>query len=257
MDSAPECEILDEGILKQQRQIEKEVAEIHPLVGDKQPLNSLLKEYADDPIYSNKSKQLCEAYTSLRRIRPDGNCFFRGFGFSYFERLLENEEEWKKFQSHVSSTKDQLLAQGFPKFTLEDFFDSFMDVVNRLGGENKIDLEELSRIFNDSAMSDYLVVYLRLMTSGQLQREEDFYQNFLEGDKTMKEFCQQEVEPMYRESDHMHAIALGSCLKVGIRVVYLDRGEASTRPPEHDFPEDCAPSVYLLYRPGHYDILYK
>lgn len=61
---------------------------------------------------------------------------------------------------------------------------------------------------------------------------------------------------MYRESDHMHAIALGSALKVGIRVVYLDRGEATTSPPAHDFPEDCTPSVYLLYRPGHYDILY-
>ena len=64
---------------------------------------------------------------------------------------------------------------------------------------------------------------------------------------------------MYRESDHMHAIALGSALNVGIRVVYLDRGEASTSPPEHDFPEieHGCPSVYLLYRPGHYDILYK
>ncbi len=67
----------------------------------------------------------------------------------------------------------------------------------------------------------------------------------------------QEVEPMYRESDHMHAIALGSALKVGIRVVYLDRGGITTSPPEHDFPEDWTPSVYLLYRPGHYDILYK
>lgn len=83
-----------------------------------------MQEYSDDPIYANKLKKLCEAYQSLRRVRPDGNCFFRGFGFSYFERLLGNEEEWKKFQAHVSSTKDQLLAQGFPKFTLEDFFDS-------------------------------------------------------------------------------------------------------------------------------------
>ena len=39
--------------------------------------------------------------------------------------------------------------------------------------------------------SDYLVVYLRLLTSGYLQKEADFYQNFLEGDKTMQEFCQQ------------------------------------------------------------------
>ncbi len=41
--------------------------------------------------------------------------------------------------------------------------------------------------------SDYLVVYLRLITSGQLQTEEEFYSNFLEGDKTMKEFCQQVI----------------------------------------------------------------
>ena len=155
--------------------------------------------------------------------------------------------------------------------------------------------EELVQTFNDQAVkpiflvtgfsyyfnsfyfctqtSDYLVVYLRLLTSGQLQKDEDFYSNFLEGDKTMKEFCQQvpsiclclnineldeivfqEVEPMYRESDHMHAIALGTVLKVGIRVVYLDRGESS--PPTHDFPDDCQPTIHLLYRPGHYDILY-
>lgn len=258
MESVPETEIQDEGIIQQQRQIEKEIAENHPLIGQLQPLTTLLSEYVDDPVYVNKLTKLCEvSYKSLRRVRPDGNCFFRGFGFSYFERLLNNEEEWKKFQALVSGTKDLLLSQGFPKFTLEDFYDSFMEVVNRLGGEAKMDAEELSRIFNDSATSDYLVVYLRLLTSGQLQKEEDFYQNFLEGGKTMREFCQQEVEPMYRESDHMHAIALGSVLKVGIRVVYLDRGEASTSPPEHDFPEDCTPSVYLLYRPGHYDILYK
>ena len=79
----------------------------------------------DDPVYVNKLTKLCEvSYSSLRRVRPDGNCFFRGFGFSYFEKLLNNEEEWKRFQALVSGTKDQLLSQGFPKFTLEDFYDS-------------------------------------------------------------------------------------------------------------------------------------
>jgi len=45
-----------------------------------------------------------------------------------------------------------------------------------------------------SQTSDYLVVYLRLVTSGQLQKEEDFYQNFLEGGKSMREFCQQVLQ---------------------------------------------------------------
>lgn len=223
------------------------------MIGCQESLENLMSEYRDDPIYFKKMGKLCKNYRSMRRVRPDGNCFFRGFGYSYFEKLLSDETEWKRFQTLVAASKDQLLSQGFPKFTLEDFYDSFMDVVNRLGGESKMTIEELNNTFNDAGTSDYLVVYLRLLTSGQLQKEEDFYQNFVEGDKTIREFCQQEVEPMYRESDHMHAIALGSALKVGIRVVYLDRGEASTA---HDFPEDCTPSVYLLYRPGHYDILY-
>jgi ubiquitin thioesterase protein OTUB1 len=55
------------------------------------------------------------------------------------------------------------------------------------------------------------------------------------------------------ESDHPHAIALATVLKVGIRVVYLDRGESS--PMEHDFPDGFQPTIRLLYRPGHYDIL--
>ena len=106
----------------------------------------MVEEYKEDPIYTNKSKRLCEMYSYIRRVRPDGNCFFRGiflliifqqfyqvklitslltgFGFSYFQKLLGDEEEWKRFQALVLGTKDQLLSQGFPKFTLEDFYDN-------------------------------------------------------------------------------------------------------------------------------------
>ena len=60
---------------------------------------------------------------------------------------------------------------------------------------------------------------------------------------------------MARESDHIHIIALTSALGVGVRVVYLDRGDGGKVIP-HDFPEGCSPQVVLLYRPGHYDVLY-
>lgn len=67
-------------------------------------------------------------------------------------------------------------------------------------------LKELHRLFNDQGHSDYVVVYLRLITSGQLQEGADFYQNFIDGNCTMEEFRHQEVEPMYKESDHIHII---------------------------------------------------
>lgn len=66
----------------------------------------------------------------------------------------------------------------------------------------------------------------------------------------------QEVEPMSKESDHIHIIALAQVLNVCIQVEYMDRGEGGTVN-HHIFPEDGEPKIFLLYRPGHYDILYK
>ena len=46
----------------------------------------------------------------------------------------------------------------------------------------------------------------RLLTSKQLQLEGEFYQAFMEGGATVASFCSTEVEPMYKESDHIHII---------------------------------------------------
>uniref|UniRef100_F7FB46 ubiquitinyl hydrolase 1 n=1 Tax=Ornithorhynchus anatinus TaxID=9258 RepID=F7FB46_ORNAN len=130
----------------------------------------------------------------------------------------------------------------------------FMDLIEQV--EKQTSVSELLASFNDQSTSDYLVVYLRLLTSGYLQRESKFFEHFIEGGRTIKEFCQQEVEPMCKESDHIHIIALAQALNVSILVEYMDRGEGGTTNP-HVFPEGSEPKVYLLYRPGHYDILYK
>lgn len=161
----------------------------------------------------------------------------------------------------------------------------FMEVIDKVGGsDTEASYMELHKLFNEQGYSDYVVVYLRLITSGQLQRDADFYQHFIEGERTIIEFCHQvctqiyifiilcahnihfnmvcfvlfffqEVEPMYKESDHIHIIAMSSALGTGVRVRYMDRG-AGTEVTAHDFPEGAIPAVHLLYRPGHYDILY-
>ena len=87
------------------------------------------------------------------------------------------------------------------------------------------------------------------------------------------QFCKSAVEPMGEESDHVHITALSDALGVPIRVVYLDRsscdnGGVSVN--HHDFipttgnlpnsttgsTQSIRPYITLLYRPGHYDILY-
>ena len=60
---------------------------------------------------------------------------------------------------------------------------------------------------------------------------------------------------MGKESDHIHIIALTGAMGVPIRVEYMDRGSGHSVN-AHDFPEGSTPKLCLLYRPGHYDVLY-
>lgn len=78
------------------------------------------------------------------------------------------------------------------------FASQFMEVVQRVGEQangSPSNLEsvrnELHDKFNKQGYSDYIVVYLRLITSGHLQTDQDFYQNFIEGPPTVTEFCRQ------------------------------------------------------------------
>ncbi|XP_066146343.1 ubiquitin thioesterase otubain-like [Euwallacea fornicatus] len=247
----------DELILAQQRQIEKEISESIPLVGELDAITSLRSEYSGDQVYLAKVKDLASKYSYVRRTRPDGNCFFRAFIYATLERLLDNKEEFNTFYKLAENSRNVLVELGFQQFTVDDFYETYMEVLKKLAEIENVDdaKKELNNIFNEQGYSDYMVVYLRLLTSAQLQKDQDFYSCFIEGDRTVADFCHQEVEPMYKDSDHIHIMAACSAFNTGVRIVYMDRGTGSTVT-QHDLPEGSTPTVHLLYRPSHYDILY-
>ncbi|KAH9658570.1 OVARIAN TUMOR DOMAIN-containing deubiquitinating enzyme 1 [Citrus sinensis] len=207
----------DEDIMQQQSDIKAEEAQKVPFVADKEPLSALASEYqSGSPILLEKIKVLGEQYAAIRRTRGDGNCFFRSFMFSYL-----------------------------------------------------LFLEQLDNVLQGNESS------IRFVTSGEIRKRSEFFEPFILGltNATVEQFCKSSVEPMGEESDHVHITALSDALGVPIRVVYLDRsscdsGGASVN--HHDFiptPGDCPnatsgstettiPFITLLYRPGHYDILY-
>jgi ubiquitin thioesterase protein OTUB1 len=249
----------DEATMMQQREIETKIAESQPLIGNIEDLSNLISEFADDEVYVAKVKQLQKKYTHFRHTRGDGNCFYRAFGFAYMEKLLTDKEELTRFRDLIEKSKDDLISLGFPQFTIEDFHDVFLEVLDKV--KSGCGLNGLLETFNDQGYSDYLVVYLRLLVSGHLQKEAEFYASFVEGGRTVKEFCQQEVEPMGRESDHIHISTLTKSTGVPIRIEYMDRSSGTKVDNQvtvnhHDFPDDTSPQICLIYRPGHYDILY-
>jgi len=247
-------QVFDEAISTMHNKIAEDVQK-SPLLGDRQSVSELSSEYgADNSSYQDKIKKLSETYSSLRKTRGDGNCFFRSFGFGYLEHLMNNKEDFKKFKEKASKTFQKLVDLKYPSFTVEDFFDNFMETVESVASDD-FKTEDLIKTFRDDATANYFIVYLRLITSCQIQSQADHYQNFVDNGKTVVDFCKHEVEPMYRESDHIHIIALTTALDANIRVVYMDHSNENLL--IHNFPESTTPAIHLLYRPGHYDLLYS
>lgn len=63
-----------------------------------------------------------------------------------------------------------------------------------MGGE-AASAANLLASFNDQSTVDHLVIYLRLLPSGDLQQNSKFLEHCIERGWTIRELCQQEVEP--------------------------------------------------------------
>ena len=101
---------------------------------------------------------------------------------------------------------------------------------------------------------------MRFLTSGELKNNAILYETFIDNGLPIEFFCQTEVEPLDKEADQIQIMALLNYLEIAIMIIYLDANVNSKEAtmmllPESAKPEDV--TATLLYRPGHYDILYK
>ncbi|KAK8484599.1 hypothetical protein V6N11_024131 [Hibiscus sabdariffa] len=219
----------DDDIMQQQSAIHAEEAKKVPFVGDKEPLSMLAAEYeSGSPILLEKIKVLEQQYAAIRRTRGDGNCFFRSFMFSYLEHILESQDraEVDRIKGNVEECRKTLQGLGYADFTFEDFFALFIEQLDCAlqGNEDSISRDELILRSRDQSISDYVVMFFRFVTSGEIRKRSEFFEPFILGltNATVEQFCKSSVEPMGEESDHVHITALSDALGVPIRVVYLD-----------------------------------
>lgn len=120
--------------------------------------------------------------------------------------------------------------------------------------------------FNNPESSQSIVYHMRLIASSWLKGNPANYEPWISG--TIENYNQDTIMPIDREIDHIGVVLLHDFLlkpaNIILEIAYLDRSEGVEvnvhRMPEEANGKDPAtlgPIVYLLYRPGHYDILYR
>ncbi|RKP25827.1 peptidase C65 Otubain-domain-containing protein [Syncephalis pseudoplumigaleata] len=266
----------DEQILAFEQQVKDREANIHPFVGEQQPLTVLQQEYEHgSEVYRVKINELDRQYRAFRRCRGDGNCFFRAFAFAWFENALLGDQAHKEAtRAALVASKQLLIDAGFEWLAVEDFYDTTLELYDQLTkatfstAQEAVAALRARSLEEQGATGNAVVVHFRMVASAYLRKHADDYLPFIEFGQTMEQYCAQHVEAFGRESEEIHIIALTKALKVQVQVVYLDNSTANdSRVSVHTFDgqDETAPSdageqgstIVLLYRPGHYDILYK
>ncbi|KAM0786215.1 hypothetical protein ACM66B_007018 [Microbotryomycetes sp. NB124-2] len=276
-------DLSDYEIAQLTSQLKEEQAQQRPLVGVLEPLDNLRDEYQNETII-NKIKHLEQnSWTGLRRLRGDGDCFYRAFAFGYVERLVPQPPSAAQLALAKLESLLPLLDQaGFMKDIYEDFYEPLRDLLVALGPSPprpRPTVSSLHDSFNDPEVSNAIVVFLRLLTSAYLKANADEFTPFLfaldddprfleGGAPTMDQFCSFHVEAVQREADHIQITALTRALQINIKIAYLDQslvpmtGSGGGEGDEVnfvEFEEEASESLdgALLYRPGHYDRLYR
>jgi len=188
-------------------------------------------------------------------VRGDGNCFFRAFLFGWFHALLtKNDPQLIKEANDFFAASYENILTLHATYTVEDFYDSTVNALLLIiqGVQTEAGLVQS---FCDHE-ANYMIVYMRFLTSMHLRLHEAEFAPFLEEATPMLKFTQSHVDPLGKDADNIQISALSQCTKVPIRIEYLDQSKTAVCS-QHLFGEAGAvPLFTLLYRPGHYDLLY-
>lgn len=63
-----------------------------------------------------------------------------------------NKSEFSKFYEYAAKSRERLTAAGFPRFTIENFYETFMEVINKVkpeGDNMEGALAELHKLLNE------------------------------------------------------------------------------------------------------------
>ena len=211
--------------------------------------------------------KLLPAYAGLREVRRDGNCFIRGVLFRSLELLLLRPDLAARYVAFIDRIAP-VLCTTFSDY-VQDFCDVFRELVIRIQNGVVSLPSQLHAEVCSPDQSEYLIFFFRFVISDYIRKHADIFSPYIVDYTSVEEYCNSEVEAVSKECEQIHVTALCNAMNMPIVVQYVDLspGEKAVEHvmepmlmsetdvlTERFLPEGEA--VHLLYRPGHYDILY-
>ena len=194
--------------------------------------------------------------------------------FGYFETLIQNGD-----QAQIESEIQRLTALndyiknvgGIDPYVYEDMVDESFSLLKRIAAALPHYDEAMAILlstFNTPELGNSILYHFRLLASSLFKGNRAQYEPFVTSDLGWQKYCATVLECPNVEIDNLGIVLLVNILlkPVGfvLEVAYLDRSPG-TEVNRFRFPEEAnaqdtttlGPIIYLLYRPDHYDMLYR
>jgi len=258
----------------------------HSTIGLNELFEHDYKHGAKADLWRAKLHALSQKYEAVRRVRGEGNCFYRSFWMSWVDRLLSGASQ--PFSGsrhpllgdvHSAAWAGQVIvlssgaAASLPEEQAAQVVALGAAFIERTRG--------LCAAFTSGGEPELLLAarrtpetlealrWLRLMASAYVRAHADDFAPFTDG-RPIEAFCAEHIERDEELADEPQLQALTQALRLGVRVEYLDSVSAAwsercgphrhvLRIPQADDTADAAPpptlAACVLFRPGHYDML--
>ena len=239
--------------------LREEIEMSTPLISEQLSIDILLNDYKNNAEYSNSIKAITNKYKYIRKVRRDGNCFYRSFIYRLFEYICmkNNNQLYEHIKKKVSDSKDLIERNGYDWTFIQDFYQifytQFFYSFNSLEKKGTTVRDYLDALFADKEAGNYLIYFIRFCIAAYLKENSFLYEVYV--DMPFQNWIANEVEAIDHEADQIQIMACVNYFDIGVKIEYLNPNKTETM----KFPEDKPDKdvfIIVLFTPGHYDILY-
>lgn len=223
-------------------------------IGNKKlPLNALKLIYYFNTEIKIKIDLLKGSYSSWRRVKSDGNSFYRAIGVSYYEHLLRPSTSIQEFLKYLNllTRSNHLYVYNIDKQFFNYHYDQLSILYRLKDSKDKKAYSVLQDLFQDENFDIGMVSEMRRVTAKFIvDHSSEAINSSLEA--SFDEYLQN-ILTWGKESENTEHKFLSEALQVEINHVYLcesDRINNAVR--DRAFPV----VFHILHKQGEYDILY-
>jgi hypothetical protein len=195
--------------------------------------------------------------------------FIALFLLALFETIESNNDKelLRIVSENAMSSLHRCLNFGFDEYTVEDFYNAFMDELQFY--QRKLESADITAVIDPDGFgttafarmsnpncAQYLIFWARMLASLYMRENEAEFEPFISHSGGFYGWLRSDVEALNSEADHLQTVALSKMLQVPVTICCFEN--VAVGGPQFVHTMEAKKSAFeLLFRPGHYDVLYR